>query len=137
MKIRPITEADYPTLVGWWQRHKATVIPQHILPRGWMIEDGVAIAASFLMVDVGGKFAVIEFLTTNPMVAYSRTLVENVKVLVAYIEDHARAEKCTFIMSFVAPGSGEERMMARIGYTIEEGSRHQIMCKPLGPKGGA
>lgn len=131
--IRPIVlEDDYPLLVKWWEGHGATVLPKHIIPQGWMVSaGGVDIAASFLLLDVGGKWAVIEFLTTNPTVAFSRYLVEDVKRLLSYIEQEATAKGCTFIMSFVAPGTGEERLMKRIGYQAQVGPPHITYAKAL------
>ncbi len=131
--IRPVSlEDDYPKLVKWWTAHKALVMPAYVFPQGWCIEaGGVEIAMSFLYLDVGGKFAVIEWLTTNPSVAFSRTLVEAVKALVAHIENVARAQGCAFIISFIAPNSGEERLMKRIGYQTSEGPGHRTYAKPL------
>lgn len=137
--IRPYDPStDYQTLVKWWTAHKATVLPPYMLPAGWIIEAGaVEIAACFLFMDTGGTWAVLEFLTTNPSVSLSRFLVEDVRKLIAFIEDQARERKCVFIGSFVAPNTGEERMMQRIGYTDAGGPPHKLYCKPLGPKGGA
>lgn len=134
--VRQITlDDDYPMLVRWWEGHKSTVIPKHILPQGWLISaGGVDIAAVFLMMDVGGKWAVSEFLTTSPTVAFSRFLVEDIRRLLAHVEGVAIAQGCTFIMSFVEPGSGEERLMRKIGYQAQADERkHVIYAKPLAP----
>lgn len=134
MTIRQVNlETDYPTLVKWWQGHKAPVMPRHVFPQGWVVgAAGVEIAMSFLYLDVGGTFAVIEWLTTNPSVAFSRSLVEAVKTLVAHIEEVARAQGCKFIISFIAPNSGEERLMKRIGYvTSPDKVWHKTYAKPL------
>jgi len=135
--IRPfIPETDYPTLVSWWVRHKAVPLPIEILPQGWVISSGgLDIAMQFLLLDVGGKFAVIEFLTTNPSVCFSRHLVDDVKALVAHIEGVAIKQGCNGMMSFIAPDSGEERMMKRLGYYTGEGPCHRIYMKPLKKEG--
>lgn len=134
--IRPIDlEQDYPLLVKWWEGHKATVLPKHIVPRGWLIAcGGVDTAAAFLLVDVAGTWSMIEFLTTNPSVAFSRFLVEDVRKLIGYIEGVARAQGCTFIGSFVVPGTGEERLFLRLGYQAEDGPPHKAYYKPLTPE---
>ena len=135
-EIRKIDlDSDFPMLESWWIGHKSVVIPKHILPQGWLISaGGVDIAAVFLMLDVGGKWAVTEFLTTSPSVAFSRYLVEDIRKLLAHVESVAVAQGCTFIMSFIEPGSGEERMMRRIGYQAQAGERkHVIYAKPLAP----
>ena len=127
--------ADYPTLVRWWEGHKATVMPRHIIPQGWIIASGpVELAAAFLMLDVGGKWAVIEFLTTNHSVAFSRYLVEDVRKLIAHIEGVAAKQGCVFIGSFIAPGTGEERLMKAIGYQDVGGPAHKMYGKPLAPE---
>jgi len=130
-------EQDYPTLCKWWEGHKAVILPKHIIPRGWMVSaGGIDIAAAFLLLDVGGTWAVIEFLTTNPTVAFSRYLVEDIRRLVAHIEALGIAQGCTFIGSFVAPGAGEERLMTRLGYQKCDGPAHILYVKPLGKEGG-
>lgn len=131
--IRPTNlDIDYPTLCKWWEGHKALAMPQYVFPQGWVVSAaGVDIAMSFLYLDVGGKFAVIEWLTTNPTVAFSKSLVQAVQYLVAHIEDVARAQGCKFIISFIEPKSGEERLMARIGYQTSDGPSHKLYAKGL------
>lgn len=133
--IRQYVAADYDTLAKWWVGHKAVVMPKHVIPQGWVIVSGpVEVAMAFLMLDVGGTHAVVEYLTTNPAVAYSRSLRDDVRQLIAHIEDRARAQGCGWIMSFVAPNTGEERLMKQIGYETSEGPSHRIYAKSLAPK---
>ncbi len=133
MTIRRVNlETDYPTLVEWWKGHRSLIMPQEVFPQGWCVHaGGVEIAMSFLYLDVGGKFAVIEWLTTNPAVSFSRTLVAAVRALVHHIEDAARAQGCAFIISFIEPDSGEERLMTRMGYITAPGPGHKTFAKPL------
>ncbi len=135
MTIRAISiDDDYPILVKWWEGHKAPVMQKEIIPQGWIIStDGIDVAASFLLLDVGGKWAVIEFLTTNPAVSYSRRLVGAVLKLVSHVEAVARKQGCLFICSFIAPSSGEERLMTKIGYAAPQKSPHILYAKPLMP----
>lgn len=131
--IRPIVlETDYPLLVKWWEGHGAAVMPKHIIPQGWIISrGGIDTAACFLMLAADGTWALIEFLVTNPDVAFSRYLVDDVRELVAHIEQVALAQGCTFAITFVAPDTGEERMMNRIGYIPAPGPAHRTLCKSL------
>src|SRR6185436_12782563 len=93
MPIRPIIlEKDLPVLRRWWEGHGALAVPEYLLPQGYMIDaGGVEIAAAFLYLDVSGKIAVTEYLTTNPTICFSRSLVEDVKKLLAHIEGIALA----------------------------------------------
>jgi hypothetical protein len=103
-----------------------------MLPQGYLISaGGVDIAAAFLYLDVGGKIAVVEYLTTNPSICFSRYLVEDIKALIAHIEDIASARGSITILSFVAPGTGEERLLQRLGYQTSEGPAHRIYAKAL------
>lgn len=125
-------DQDLPMLNKWWEAHKTVPVHRAFLPNGWLVSSaGVAVAALFLYLDVNGKFAMIEYLTTNPAVAFSRFLVEDVKELVAFVEQKARDQGCVVITSMVVPGTGEERLYTRLGY-ISGGDRpHQMWCKQL------
>ncbi len=133
MNIRPVNlEEDYPKLLKWWEGHGSHPMPSYVFPQGWMVESGgVEIAASFLYLDVGGRFAVVEFLTTNPAVAFSRTLVQGVKELIGHIEGVAKEQGCKFIVGFVSPNTGEERLMQRIGYVSDQSPSHKLYAKNL------
>lgn len=129
-------ETDYPTLVGWWERRKVPVMPVQVMPRGWVIAaGGVDIAMLFLYLCTDGRFAVVEWLTTNPACAYSRFLREDVRKLFFRAEDEAKAHGAKFITSFVAPGSGEERLVKELGY-IGGGQHHVHYAKAI-EQGGA
>ena len=125
---------DLPMLRKWWELHKAVPCPESFLPQGFLISaGGVDVAAAFLYMDVGGKLAMIEYLTTNPSVAFSRYLVEDVKALIAHVEAVAVKQGCTGIISMVAPETGEFRLMQRMGYLPPDvGAKpHVMFCKRL------
>lgn len=125
-------DKDLPMLNQWWEAHKTVPVHRAFLPFGWIISScGIDVAALFLYQDVNGKFAMIEYLTTNPRMAYSRNLVDDVKQLVDHVEQVARDRGCVVITSMVVPGTGEERLYTRMGY-ISGGDRpHQMWCKQL------
>jgi len=122
-------ETDLPMLRKWWELHKAVPCPEAFLPQGFIVSaGGVDVAAAFLYLDVGGKLAMIEYLTTNPSVAFSRYLVEDVKQLITHVESVALAQGCTGIISMVAPGTGEYRLMQRMGYLPpDDGAKPHVM----------
>ncbi len=131
--FEPITlSRDSEVLESWWKGHKSPPVPQIILPRGWFaVGSGVRIAASFLYV-AEKQIAVIEWTTTNPACAYSRDLVEAVKGLYDHLESVARGEGCMAVISFVRPGSWEERTMVKSGYTTStDDTGHRLYAKPL------
>lgn len=139
MKIRSLDPSlDYPRLTRWWEARKICIpFPVSLMPRGYIVEDGpVQIAAAFLYLDIDGTWAMTEWLTTNPAVAHSRSLVEGVYALLAHMEYVAREQGCTSIISMVAPGTGEERLMQKIGYITSEGPAHKMYGKVLAPKEG-
>ncbi len=133
MNIRPVNiDTDYPTLVKWWEGHRALAMPKEVFPQGWCVEEtGVEVAMLFLYLDVGGKFAVIEWLTTNPKVAYSRTLIACVVALNVHIQEVAKSQGCTFALSFVGENTGEERLLKKIGYQTSQGIGHKTYAKVL------
>lgn len=127
-------ETDLPMLRKWWELHKAVPCPESFLPQGYLISaGGVDVAAAFLYLDAGGKLAMIEYLTTNPTVAFSRYLVEDVRALIRHVEEQAIAQGCTGIISMVAPGTGEDRLMQRMGYLPPDAGAkpHVMFCKRL------
>lgn len=131
--IRQIDLAeDLPMLKKWWEGHKAVVVHEDFLPDGWLISSGgIDIAALFLYLDRNGKFAMVEYMTTNPSIAFSRHLVDDIRELIAHVENVARAQGCKVITSMVAPGSSEDRLYQRIGYKPVGGPAHVMFCKPL------
>lgn len=132
--FRPIDlDRDYDTLLKWWKGHGVPHIPQVILPRGWMAHSaGVEIAASFLYI-VESKLAMIEWTTTNPQMCTSRDLVAAVRGLYEHLEAAATAEKCLAMLSMVAPNTGEERIMTKMGYTPQSSMEklHRMFAKPI------
>lgn len=133
--IRPIDlAADLPMLRQWWTRHGAIACPESFLPQGFLVSSGgVDIAAAFLYLDAGGKLAMIEYLTTNPAVMFSRYLVQDVTQLIRHIEGVARDQGCEGIISMVAPRTGEERLMTKLDYLPPDPGHpaHRMFCKRL------
>lgn len=125
-------------LDAWWKAHKTVPIHPAYLPHGWLVSSGETdVAALFLYLDVNGKFAMIEYLTTNPAVSLSKQLIADIRQLVAYVEQKARDQGCVVITSMVVPGTGEARLYNKLGY-ISGGDRpHQMYCKQLYTMGEA
>lgn len=136
MNIRPIdNERELPIFRSWWEARGATALPEAVfLPaRGYVAEsDGVLVAAAWLFVVPGtaGGIGVLEFMSTNPEVPVGKNLLECVKALYAHVESEAWASGCGSIISFVAPGSGEERQMLRHGWAdLTSGVKHLMFGK--------
>lgn len=140
MPIRPIILAtDLPTLRSWWSAHKALEVPEFMLEGadGFMVHDGgVEIAACFAYLGLNTRFAVVEFITTNPRVAQSKASLRAVYELLAHVEAFAKARGALALFSFVAPGTGEERIMDKIGYVTSQGVGHRMWGKQLVSKEG-
>jgi hypothetical protein len=133
IKYRPFEpEVDYPKLKSWWDRHNALGFPMVALPDGWVAYSaGVDMAMSFLYFH-RNKIGVIELTTTNPQCAFSRDIVEAVKGLYEKLEAIAKDAGCLAVLSFVRPGSWEERAMVKMGYaTSTPDPGHKTYAKPL------
>ena len=116
----------------WWADHKSNPPPKIILPRGWIAcGSGLPMAVCFLYV-AEGKIGVLEFMTTNPRVAFSKDLWIAVCALYKFVEEQAAAANCQAIISFVKPNSSEERIMKRTGWaTSNDDPGHILYAKPL------
>ena len=120
-------ETNYSELCSWWTGHNVPCIPKLVLPRGWMASgSGLNIAASFLYV-ADGKLAMIEWTTTNPKCCWSKDMLMSVKSLWAHLESVAAAERCVAMMSMVRPGSGEQRLMGKLGYINPSDDKGHLM----------
>lgn len=118
-------------LKSWWEGHQAIPVPLAFLPQGFIAEEGEPIAACFLYLDVSGKCSMIEYLTTNPACSFSKKSLQAFKALIAHCEQLTLAQGCKAIISMVAPGSSESRIMARLGYQTSEQTPHLMFGKVL------
>ncbi len=129
-----ILEQDLATLQKWWADHKALPVPELFLQgaKGYFCEAaGVRIAALFVYLGAGCKFAMVEFITTNPACAFSRDTAEAVHVLLNHAEKVALEAGCVSILSMVEPGSSGERIIGRMGYITSAGPSHRLWGKAL------
>jgi hypothetical protein len=135
VNIRPVVlERDLATLQGWWAAHKALPVPEFFLQgaEGFFCEaGGVDIAVAFVYLGLACKFAVVEYITTNPACSNSRSSLEAVYSLLAHAEKIARENGCRSILSMIAPGSSEERIMGKVGYVTSSGVSHRMWGKEL------
>jgi hypothetical protein len=133
VNIRPIDlDMDYTKLCLWWEGHKALPVPRHFLPFGFMAEeDGHDIAACFLYLDVTGRLSMIEYLTTNPEFSLSKKTLAAFKSLIAHVESLSFRQGCRAIISMVAPGTSEERIMGKLGYATSTGVAHRMWGRKL------
>lgn len=137
--IRPIVpELELPILRSWWEQRGVAPLPDSaFLPgRGYLAEDaGVRVACAWLFVVPGtaGGIGILEFMSTNPKITPGRTLLAAVKELYAHIEEQAWAGGCGSLISFVAPGTGEQHYMERHGWTDLTGGVHHLMLGKVRP----
>lgn len=125
-------DRDYDLFCSWWKDHKAVPVPKIILPKGWIAcGSGLPMAVCFLYV-AEGKIAVLEWMTSNPRVAFSKDLWIAVCALYQYVEEQAAAAGCQAIISFVKPNSSEERILKRMDYAgSDKDPGHKLYAKPL------
>lgn len=127
-----IPEQDFPTLRAWWEKHGALPVPEAFLPQGFMAhQDGIDYAACFLYLDVTGKCSMVEYLTTNPDFSATKRSLAAFKALLCHVEHLTLAQGCGAIISMVAPGSSEERIMKKLGYITSTGPGHRMFGKVL------
>jgi hypothetical protein len=122
ISIRPIKyPEDYSTLMDWWAKRGMKPLNKAIFPgTGAVAFTGpLEIAMSFLYLDVGGAFAMIEWTSVNPACAMSRTTVEAVRGLFAHLEEQAKKRGCICITSMVKDGGSEQRIMSSMGYASQ------------------
>ena len=136
ISIRPIKyPEDYDQLMRWWTARGMKPLNKAIFPGTGAVAfaGGVEIAMSFLYLDVGGAFAMIEWTSTNPACAFSRTTVEAVRGLFAYLEEQATKRGCICITSMVKPGGSEQRIMSSMGYASQNADEpaHVMYAKSL------
>lgn len=135
MIIREINlTEDYPLIVKWWEARGAGVMPKTVfLPAaGFMVEyEHQPVAASWLysVQNAQGGVGIIECTTTNPSFSMSRHLVECVKALYAHLEKMAWAAGCGSVVSFVAPETGEQRILSKAGWQDLQGVNHVMYGK--------
>lgn len=139
MNIRPINaETELPILRSWWEKRGLASLPDSaFLPgAGFVVEDGsILIACAWLFVVPGcsGGIGVLEFMSTNPQVAVCKSLLACVKALYSHVELKAWEAGCGSLISFVAPGTGEQHYMERNGWADLTGGVHHLMLGKVRP----
>lgn len=140
MNIRPIHfDDEFPVVKDWWRRRGTPELPAAAFfsAQGFVVEDtGLMIAVTWLYVVPGtrGGIGILEFTTTNPAVADKRLVLESVKRLYAEVEAKAWEQGCGSMISFVAPGKGEQHLFDRCGWRdLTGGQPHLLYGKERPP----
>ena len=133
MKIREIIpEKDLPIIRSWWEKHGALPVPDAFIPRGWIASYGEDdLAACFLSLEDDHKLAVVEYLTTNPAFSFSKNSLRAWKALLFHVEQFTISHHCRALLSMVAPGTSEERILKKLGYETSEDVGHRMYGKIL------
>ncbi len=132
MSVRPIEFlTEFPVFCAWLQRRGAPVLPQEAFmsAQGFVAEEeGKLLAASWLYVVPGtqGGIGIIEFTTTNPAISTGKALLSGVKQLYSHLEQKAWEQGCGSLLSFVAPGSGEQHIFEKTGWANVTGGRPHL-----------
>lgn len=91
------------------------------------------VAACFLYYEKTGRLAMIEYITTNPAFSHSKSIVKAFKELLLHVEQLVASRGCGAIISMVAPGTSEERILSKLGYSTSTGEAHRMYGKVLKP----
>lgn len=126
---RYIPVSDYDTIKGWWTR-RGTEAPQPILlPEiGVLAEhDGNPVACAFLYQDVSGHVAMVEWEATNPD-AKAMSCLRGLNMVFDFFETFARDYGYTVVLSWVAEGRGDGRLLENRKWVKCPGERHALMA---------
>lgn len=131
MKVRVIQlEQDYPVIKTWWERRGAEAPHFALLPPVGVIaeRDGVPIACAFLYQDVGGSVAMVEWEATNPDCNSAMETIRALNTVFDFFEKYAVNEGFLVVLSWVAEGRGDGRILERRKWTKCPGERHALMA---------
>ena len=136
MNVRRIVLADdYAVIKTWWER-RGTEAPAVVLlpPVGVMVErEGHPVACAFLYQDVGCAVAMVEWEATNP----DNTAMESIRALnmvFDFFERFAADLGLAVVLSWVAEGRGDGRILERRKWAKCPGDRHALMAFQPAPK---
>jgi hypothetical protein len=127
---RIILEEDYDTIASWWTARGGTAPPVGILPMtGVMVEqDGNPVSCAFLYEDKGGRVAMIEWEATNPEVHSAMAQVRSLHCIFDFFEKYCRDQGIQLVLSWVAEGRGDGRVLLARNWTKCPGQRHELMA---------
>lgn len=130
---RPYDKDDYPTLLGWWEKHGVPPVPQFYLPDCGLvaIEDGHPTAAAWVYFDNSIGLAWFAWLVSNP--AVSPVVAERgMRSLLAAAEEICRAQNRP-VLFVEAPRASLEKWYRRQGFLVNHPTVHltkAIQCQP-------
>ena len=137
MKVRRIIlSQDYETISKWWTR-RGTEAPREILlpPTGVISEmDGVPVACAFLYEDKAGTVAMVEWEATNPDCHSPMTMIRGLNQVFDFFEHYARDNGISVVLSWVAEGRGDGRLLERRKWLKCPGQRHELMAFSTQPQ---
>ncbi len=126
MRVRRIIlEQDYPILKTWWER-RGTESPQEaLLPEGVIAEDDNGmVACAFLYEDKGGRIAMVEWEATNPDCHSPMRAMRGLNTVFDFFEGYFPG----VLVSWVASGRGDGRLLDRRHWKKCPGERHELMA---------
>jgi hypothetical protein len=131
MKVRRIElSEDYPLISKWWERRGEVPPPESVLPSvGVLAVNGdEAIACAFLYEDRGGRIAMVEWEATNPDCTSCFVRVRALNYIFGFFEEYCASRRVSAVLSWVAFGRGDGRILERRKWKKCPGERHELMA---------
>lgn len=126
---RIIMVNDYPTLKTWWERRGTPAPDPILLPTVGVVteEKGAPVACAFLYEDVGGKVAMVEWEATSPD-STAMNSIRGLNMIFDFFENFAKSQGFAVVLSWVAQGRGDGRILERRKWIKCPGERHELMA---------
>lgn len=135
MIVRPFEIAsDYDQLCGWWAKRGLPAVPKVIIEAatGIVVVGGDKdIAAGWCYFDERNVIGLVDWITTNPAMAFSPTITEAINRILKFFEYLANSRGCHNLFSFVENRSGLHRLMVRTGWQDPQSKPHIFLFRGL------
>lgn len=121
---------------AWWEKRGTAAPDVGLLPEiGVIVEDETrAIACAFLYQDIAGRVAMVEWEATNPEVGSALTTVRALDMVFDFLETFSAKYGYAVVLSWVAEGRGDGRLLARRRWVKCPGERHELMAFATHPE---
>lgn len=129
MIVSRITPEHYATLKTWWERRNTEAPHQVLLPLvGVLAEDSEGyVACAWLYEDKAGAVAMVEWEATNPDASAMRA-IRGLNMVFDFFERYCTEQNIAVILSWVAAGRGDGRLLTGRNWKKCPGERHELMA---------
>ena len=130
MKVRRIIiDEDYPLIKTWWESRGSDAPQKEIFPIGVIAEqDGFPVACGFLYEDKLDRVGMVEWEATNPDCHSAMQALRGLNMIFDFFEKYWCVDGSRILMSWVAQGRGDGRILDRRGWKKCPGERHELMA---------